>query len=65
MKSKNGDEFSRFFRVLAPILGVSFLGYLLLGHTPPAAPDNAKVFGCYSAPRSPFILLEIAGLHVR
>ncbi len=58
------DEFEWFFR-LVPISGVIGVSAMLLlrPNTPPLT--HSKAFGCYSAFKSPNILLDAAGMHVR
>ena len=61
-EANNGSGW--FFRALPVAIAIAALAYLLT-RTPPPAPSNATVFGCYTASGSPPILLDAAGLHVR
>jgi len=59
------DEFGWFFRALPVLLLVGGIAYLLMQPAPRPAPSNSNVLGCYTAPDSPPILLDAAGMHVR
>lgn len=65
MHIKASDEFHWFFRAVPVAVAISALAYCMTKTSARPAPSNAAVFGCYSAPRSPMILLDASGMHVR
>jgi len=65
MPFESDDEFSWFLRLLPLGLALGFGAFLLLRAPPPPPPENSVVFGCYSNPGAPAILLDAAGMHIR
>ena len=60
----DNDEFRWFFR-FGPLAFIpAIAGFLYFAPSPPEAPANTTVFGCYSAPDSPSIRLDAAGMHI-
>lgn len=64
MRWGEDDEFSWFFRLLPIGLALIMAAFLLFRSPPPSPPANALVFGCYSTPNAPAILLDVAGMHI-
>ena len=65
MRLGTGDEFRWFFLALPVAVAIGGLAYISTRTAHPPPPPNATVFGCYTAPDSPPILLDRAGMHVR
>src|SRR5687767_10902346 len=65
MQIEARDEFRWLSRAIAVGVGIAALAYIFTRSPPASAPSNAAVFGCYSAPAGPAILLDAAGMHVR
>jgi hypothetical protein len=65
MQIEANDEFGWFFFTAPIAIGLAALAFVFTRSPPPPAPSNATVFGCYTAPDSPPILLDENGLHVR
>jgi hypothetical protein len=65
MQIDTKDEFGRFLRILPLFIAIAAVGYFATRKTPPPPPSNSAVFGCYTAPNSPAILLDASGMHIR
>lgn len=65
MRIEANDEIGRFIQVLPVLVVATIIAYSVTRPTPPSAPSNRAVFGCYTTPNGPAILLDGSGMHVR